>query len=256
MMDSGEREETRIVMSKAPSTKRSTGTFVLVHGAWHGGWCWTRLTELLQAVGHTVYTPTLTGLGDRAHLAHAEVDLALHVQDVVAFLETEELTRVVLVGHSYGGMVVSGVAAKAASRLSHLVYLDAFVPENGQSLFDLLPAERADAMQAAAQNEGDGWRVPPFSPQRFGVTGAKDVEWLARRLVPQPIKTFAQPVETASPGRTKRTYVYCSSPATGTFDRYLDLRDDHVWQFHEVKTGHDAMITAPAAVAKILIGTV
>jgi pimeloyl-ACP methyl ester carboxylesterase len=244
-------------MSKAPSTKRSTGTFVLVHGAWHGGWCWMRLTELLQAVGHTVYTPTLTGLGDRAHLAHPDVDLALHVQDVVAFLETDELSRVVLVGHSYAGMVVSSVAAKAASRLSHVVYLDAFVPENGQSLFDLLPADRADAMRATAQNEGDGWRVPPFSPQRFGVTGAKDVEWLARRLVPQPIKTFSQPAETAAtPGRTKRTYIYCSSPATGTFDRYLDLRDDRAWQFHDVKTGHDAMITAPAALAKILIGTV
>ena len=236
--------------------KRSTGTFVLVHGAWHGGWCWARLSELVRAVGHSVHTPTLTGLGDRAHLAHPGVDLALHVQDVIAFLEAEELNRVVLVGHSYGGMVISGVAAKAASRLSHLVYLDAFVPANGQSLFDLVPADRAETMRLAAQSEGEGWRIPPFPPQRFGVTGAKDVEWLTRHLVPQPITTFEQPVETASAGRLKRTYVYCSSPAMGTFDRFLGVRDDRAWQFHEVKSGHDAMITAPAALAKILLTTV
>jgi pimeloyl-ACP methyl ester carboxylesterase len=235
--------------------KRNTGTFVLVHGAWHGAWCWSRLGELLRAVGHSVYTPTLTGLGDRAHLAHPGVDLALHVQDVVAFLEAEELNRVVLVGHSYAGMVISGVAAKAASRLSHLVYLDAFVPAPGQSLFDLLPAERVDSMRMAAEAEGQSWRIPPFPPQRYGVTGTQDVAWIARHLVPQPIKTFEQPVEASTSGRLKRTYVYCSSPATGTFDRFLSLRDDRAWHFHELKTGHDAMVTAPAALAKILLAT-
>jgi len=235
--------------------KRSTGTFVLVHGEWHGGWCWSRLGGLLRVVGHDVHTPTLTGLGDRAHLAHADVDLALHVQDVVAFLEAEEITRAVLVGHGYGGMVISGVAAKAANRLSHLTYVDAFVPANGQSVFDLLPAERAEAMRAAAHAEGEGWRIPPLTPQRYGVTAAKDVEWLARRLVPQPIKTFEQSLESASPGRLKRTYVDCSSPASGAFDRFVELRDDHAWQFHEVKTGHDAMITSPAALAKILLAS-
>jgi pimeloyl-ACP methyl ester carboxylesterase len=236
-------------------SKRRPGPYVMVHGAWHGGWCWARLVELLQAVGHRVYTPTLTGLGDRAHLAHPGVDLALHVQDVVALLETEELNRVTLVGHSYAGMVITGVAASAAGRLSELVYLDAFVPKAGQAVLDLVPAEAAEGVRAAAREHGEGWRVPPFPPERFGVTSARDTEWLNRHLVSQPLRTFEQPLEAVGGERLKRTYIYCSRPAMGPFDQYLPLRDERGWDFHDVKSGHDAMITASAAIAKILLGS-
>jgi pimeloyl-ACP methyl ester carboxylesterase len=227
-------------------------TYVLVHGAWHGGWCWTRVARLLLDAGHTVYTPTLTGLGDRAHLARPEIDLALHVQDVVAFLEAEELKNVILVGHSYGGMVITGVVARAASRLAHLVFLDAFVPANGQALLDLVP-DRADGIRQAAKEQGEGWRVPPFPPAALGVTSARDTEWLNRRLAPQPLRTFEQGVQAAS-DRVKRTYIYCSKPAMGPFDQFAErLRDDSKWTFHDVKTGHEAMVTAPAEIAKILM---
>jgi pimeloyl-ACP methyl ester carboxylesterase len=231
------------------------GTYVLVHGAWHGGWCWAKVARLLRDAGHEVFTPTLTGLGERAHLARPEIDLETHIQDVVAVLETEELRGVTLVGHSYGGMVITGAAARAtAGRLAQLVYLDAFVPEAGKALLDYV-GPRAEAMREAARTQGEGWKIPSFPPERFGVTSQRDTEWLTRRLVPQPLRTFEQPLPAAGGERLKRTYIYCSKPAMGAFDQFAPrLRDDRKWVFHDVKTGHDAMVTAPGEIAKILMG--
>ena len=230
------------------------GTYVLVHGAWHGGWCWAKVARLLRDAGHEVYTPTLTGLGERAHLARPEVDLETHIQDVVAVLEAEELRQVTLVGHSYGGMVITGVAARTSGRIGHLVYLDAFVPEAGMSLLDYV-GERAAAMREAAAAHGEGWKLPSLAPEALGVTSQRDTEWLSKHLVPQPLRTFEQPLPAAGGERLKRTYVYCSKPARGTFDQFAErLRDDRKWTFHDVKTGHDAMVTAPGELAKILMG--
>ena len=230
------------------------GTYVLVHGAWHGGWCWAKVARLLRDAGHEVYTPTLTGLGERAHLARPEVDLDTHIQDVVAMLEAEELRQVTLVGHSYGGMVITGVAARTSGRIGHLVYLDAFVPEAGKSLLDYV-GEGAGAMREAAVAHGEGWKLPSFPPERFGVTSQRDTEWLTKHLVPQPLRTFEQALPAAGGEKLKRTYVYCSKPAMGAFDQFAErLRDDRKWTFHDVKTGHDAMVTAPGEIAKILMG--
>ena len=230
------------------------GKFVLVHGAWHGGWCWAKVGRLLRDAGHEVYTPTLTGLGERAHLARPEVDLELHIQDLVAMLEAEELRQVTLVGHSYAGFVITGAAARTAGRIGELVYLDAFVPEAGRSLLDYV-GDRAAAMREAVQAHGEGWKLAPFSPERFGVTSQRDTEWLTKHLVPQPLRTFEQPLPAAGGDKLKRTYVYCSKPATGTFDQFAErLRDDRKWTFHDLKTGHDAMVTAPGDVAKLLMG--
>src|SRR5690348_13524991 len=129
---------------------------VLVHGGWIGGWCWQRVTPLLVAARHRVYTPTLTGLGERAHLLTQEIDLSTHIQDVVGLIECEELENVVLVGQSYAGMVITGVADRMAARLSRLVYLDAFVPQDGQCLADLVPAEVMANLQEGARKAGDG----------------------------------------------------------------------------------------------------
>ena len=230
------------------------GTYVLVHGAWHGGWCWAKVARLLRDAGHEVYTPTLTGLGERVHLARPEVDLETHIQDVVAMLEAEELRQVTLVGHSYGGMVITGVAARTSGRIGHLVYLDAFVPEVGKAMLDYL-GERAATMREAAAAQGEGWKLPSFTPERLGVTSQRDTEWLSKHLVPQPFRTFEQPLPAAGGERLKRTYIYCSKPAIGAFDQFAErLRDDRKWTFHDVKTGHDAMVTAPGEIAKILMG--
>jgi pimeloyl-ACP methyl ester carboxylesterase len=229
------------------------GTYVLVHGAWHGGWCWAKVARLLRDAAQEVYTPTLTGLGDRAHLARPEVDLETHIQDIVAVLESEELRGVTLVGHSYAGMVITGVAARVTGRIGHLVYLDAFLPETGKCVLDYL-GPRADLMREGAATHGEGWKIPSLPPERFGVSSQRDTEWLTKHLKPQPLKTFEQPLPASGGEKLKRTYIYCSKPATGTFDQFAErLRDDRKWTFHDVKTGHDAMVTAPGEIAKILM---
>jgi pimeloyl-ACP methyl ester carboxylesterase len=184
-------------------------SFVLVHGGWHGGWCWRKVTPLLRATGHEVYAPTLTGLGERAHLSHPAIDLSTHVQDVVNVLEYEDLDAVVLVGHSLGGMVIAGVAERVPGRLAHLVYLDAFVPEDGQAAADILNS-RAQTEERLHRDPAE--RVGVGSMAFLGVGDAPDVRWLQPRLVPHPRRTFLEPVRLGDPGaaRLARTYIWCT----------------------------------------------
>jgi pimeloyl-ACP methyl ester carboxylesterase len=238
-------------------------TFVLVHGAWHGGWCWKKVTPLLRAAGHEVYTPTLTGLGERAHLATPAVDLDTHIQDVTAVLECEDLRDVVLVGHSYGGMVITGVADRAGDRLAHLVYLDAFVPENGQSV---RPSRQPESGRPPASSQGSD-EPPPYvpapPPANFGVTDPEDVSWMTPRLAPHPPATFTQPLRLAGTAPLlPSTYILCTDPLFPNADnpiltRFAErARTDPAWQYHELATGHDAMVTAPREVAGILLAAV
>lgn len=231
-------------------------TFVLVHGAWHGGWKWRYVAPILRGAGHEVFTPTLTGLGERAHLARPGIDLDSHVQDVVAVLETEDLRGVVLVGHSYGGMVVTGVAERCPERIGRLVYLDAFVPENGKCLLDYV--ERAVPERAARfreEGERTGAVTPPPSAT-WGLVKPEHVVFATPRENRHPFRCLTQPVRLANPRARElpRTFVYCSSPATGSFDQFAQkYRSDPAWRFHELKTGHDCMILVPHEVAAILL---
>ena len=229
-------------------------TYVLVHGAWHGGWCWRELRPLLEQARHEVFTPSLTGLGDRAHLSRPEIDLALHVQDIVGVLETEDLRDVILLGHSYGGMVVTGAAARAAARIRRLVYLDAFVPEAGRCALDYVVPERAAAFRE--QGEKSGFVAPP-PLSLWGLVDPEHIAFAKPRERPHPYATFAQPVHVEDPAalaRLPKTFIYCSSPATGTFDAFAaKYRAAPGWRFHELKTGHDAMILVPRQLAAILL---
>ncbi len=225
---------------------------VLVHGAWHGGWCWARVVPLLRDAGHAVFAPTLTGLGDRAHLFHPDIGLADHVADVVALIEAEELSDLVLVGHSYAGMVISGVAERAAGRIRRLVYLDAFVPEHGQSLMAL--ARPAPAGEAPPRPEGN--RVPSRTTSFFGIDDADDAAWVARRVVDQPLLTMTQPLDapTGAAQSLPRTFVYCSGRPMGSFDQFkARFETDPAWRYHDLPTGHDAMVTDPAGLAALLL---
>ena len=150
--------------SNAQSREGSKMTYVLIHPAWFGGWCWKKLTPLLRAQGHEVFTPTLTGLGERAHLARPEIGLEIHVRDITNVIEYEDLRNVILVGNSSGGMVITGVADHMPERIAHLVFLDAFVPTDGQSMLDVIPPDRRPALEAFVQKEGDGWLLPRFAP--------------------------------------------------------------------------------------------
>jgi pimeloyl-ACP methyl ester carboxylesterase len=227
--------------------------FLLVHGGWHGGWCWRFVTRALRRAGHDVHTPSLTGLGVRAHLARPGIDLELHVQDVVAVLEMEDLREVVLVGHSYGGMVVTGAADRCTARIRNLVYLDAFVPENGKCALDYIVPERAAAFRR--EGEQSGWIAPP-PLSLWGLTRPEHVAFVKPRETTHPIQCFTQPIRLeneAALARLPKTYIYCSSPATGSFDQFAaKYRSDPSWRFFELKTGHEAMILVPDELTTIL----
>jgi len=234
-------------------------TFVFVHGAWHGGWCWKKLIPLLQREDHTVFTPSLTGLGDRAHLLTPDVNLSTHVQDIVNLLEYEDLQDVTLVGHSYGGMVISAVAGRVPERVRQLVYLDAFVPEDGQSLFDLISAEDRARFVEMAQNGGDGWRIPPFPLARWGVTDEADVRWMSPRLAPHPLKSFTDTLklEHPIPANIKRAYISCLIHRKPHYERVANIvSQDPAWQYYELNAGHDSMVTAPDQLASALLKSV
>jgi len=232
-------------------------TFVLVHGAMHGGWCWKRVVPLLRAADHDVYAPTLTGLGERAHLAHAGIDLDTHVQDVVGVLAYEDLDRVVLVGHSYAGTVVAGVADRLPGRIAHLVYLDAAVAGDGQAVLDLFPPEFQAAERALVEAEGDGWRWPPPDPSVWGIMDPEDAAWVRAKLVPQPFETFTQPLRLVNPAgfAGPKTYIACVAAGhDGWRDAMVErARTEPGWRYRELATGHDAMITAPREVADLLL---
>lgn len=232
-------------------------TFVLVHGGWHGGWCWDGVARILRGEGHEVFAPTLTGLGDLTHMLDPKIDLETHVEDVLGVLGGPDLRGVVLVGHSYGGMVVAGAADRAADRVAHLVFLDAFVPGDGESLFDLLPPERREFYLRGARERGGGWRVPPPPPQALGVTDEEEARLLAARLTPQPIRTFEQPARLTGPaaGHPPRTYVHCTAgPLAPTFAPFAArYQDEPDWGYFGLHTGHDAMLTEPGALSEALL---
>jgi pimeloyl-ACP methyl ester carboxylesterase len=238
------------------------GTFVLVHGGWHGAWCWRRVTPLLRDAGHEVITPTLTGLGERAHLVSRDVDVSAHVRDVASVLEMEDVHDAILVGHSYGGIVITAVAEVAGERIGQLVYLDAFVPQEGKGLFDLLVPERAAMYESAAREHGEGWLVPlPWEKALagWGVTDPDDLRWMLPRMTPQPLATFLEPAGSgAAAERFTRTYIHCADkPAGDPFAPFAAAtREDGAWDVKTLSTGHDAMITAPEAVARTLLDAV
>ncbi len=223
--------------------------FVLVHGAWHGGWCWSRVAGPLRAECHQVFTPTLTGLGERVHLAGPEVDLATHIEDVIGLLRAEELSGVVLCGHSYGGFVITGVAERAAGQIGALVYLDAFVPEDGQSLLSITNPD------AAAGTEPDDWRIPPRKAEAFRVATPEDRDWVDRRCVAQPRATFTQKLSHTEPWRriSNLTYVRAEGHSPSPFEPYAEMaRDDPAWHYEGVPCGHDVMVDRPERLVEIL----
>lgn len=231
-------------------------TFVLVHGAWGGSWVWVRLARILRAAGHDVFTPSLTGLGERSHLLSPGVDLSTHVTDVLNVLRYERLSEIVLVGHSYGGMVVTAAADAAAERVRALVYLDAFVPNNGDSLLGLLPTEARAAMLASAEREGEGWKVPPLPPERMGMTDPEEIAWIKPLRGPQPLRSFTQPVALRGRhlGVAKRVYVFATGYRPSNFARFADAaRADPAWAYCELPTHHSPQISMPRETAELLL---
>lgn len=228
-------------------------TFLVAHGAWSAGWAWKKMRPLLRARGHELFTPTHTGLGERSHLAHPGIDLDAHIADILAAMRFEDLHDVILVGHSYGGMVATGVADRASDRISKLVYLDAFVPRDGQAVFDLIGDTGPERAREAARVHGEGWRVPA-NPMPADTPEA-DVAWAGPRRMMQPIKTFEQPLRlTGAVDRLPRTYIYCTRPGPGdAFRQFADrARAEPGWKYHELDASHNPHITMAETLADLL----
>jgi pimeloyl-ACP methyl ester carboxylesterase len=228
-------------------------TFVLVHGAWHGGWCWRRVADRLRGGGHAVFTPTLTGLGERSHLMRAGIGLDTHIADVVNAITWEGLRDVVLCGHSYGGVIISGVAEKIAPAIRSIVFLDAFMPRDGECVRELTGPAVREAIDAALQRGDLG--IAPRPAEAFGVNPA-DRAWVDRLCVPQPIATFTDRISLAGAVDriSSKTYVRAASYANPGFDRALAaVKANPAWRTCEVACGHDVMVDAPERLCEILL---
>jgi pimeloyl-ACP methyl ester carboxylesterase len=232
-------------------------TYVLVHGGGHGGWCYQRVAHLLRAAGHEVYAPTLTGLGERSHLLSPAIDLDLHIRDVAAVLHYEDLHDVILVGHSYGGMVITGAADRAADRVGCVVYLDAANPVNGQSLVDVAGPIILITREHSRVVDGVELVLHP-APEAglfYGVTDPDDLAWMADRLTSHPWRCFEQRLELTDEERLRsipQYHIVCSSTLA---TRDPDLMDEarSAGRLWTIDTGHDLMITEPQAVADALL---
>jgi len=239
-----------------------THNFVLVHGAWHGGWCWRRVTQALQLDHHKVYPVTLTGLGERAHLLSPSINLDTHIDDVISAIEVEELSEVILAVHSYAGMIGTAVADRVPKRIKHLVYVDAVLPKPGESWSSTQSAATQQQRLTAAQ-ASTRFSFPPPDPEVFGLHDA-DREWAKRRQTPHPGNTYQAPLDfdMQRVAAVPRTYVSCTQPALATIDpSRLRAKDPKFWngawlpnsKFVEIPTGHDPMISDPHALTKILL---
>jgi len=229
-------------------------TFVLVPGAWHGSWCWQRVRKALQSAGHDVFTPALTGVGERSHLMSPQVTLDTHIADVVNLMRWENLTDVVLCGHSYGGCVITGVADSVPERLRAIVYLDAFILENGQGLYDVLPPAVAEAQAKGANETGHGWQIPPIPAEFFNVNAA-DRDWVNAQCTPQPIATFTQRLALRNPpfAPHRVTHVLATGFEGSPFPPFHALAKRKGWKTRTVDCGHDVMLDRPAELVDILL---
>lgn len=236
-------------------------TYLLVHGAWHSGECWERVVPLLTSAGHRALAPSLTGHGDRAHLLGPEVGLDTHADDIVRLITEEDLTDVILVGHSYAGLVISSAANRIPDRIGHLVYLDAMVPEDGESAADVMPITQ-DLIDGALRSES-GWRVPPLPEMPpptglFGITDPADAAWLRTTLSDQSVRCLQQPVRLDNPAMNTipRTHIHCVVGEPEDWPRrpvpptQPNGTPAQVW---ELATGHDCMITTPLELAALLL---
>jgi pimeloyl-ACP methyl ester carboxylesterase len=235
-------------------------SFVLVHGGAHGGWCYERVARILRSAGHDVHTPTMTGLGERSHLVRPGIDLDLHIRDIVAVLHYEDLRDVILVGHSYGGMVITGVADRASERISHLVYLDAAMPANGESLADMVgPLMDATHRTASMVDGVELVLAPGTEPMdaNYGVTDPADIAWMGERLTPHPWTCFTQRLRLTNEAALwdiPQSAICCTSTLEFLMPRMERARAaGRVW---DIDTGHDLMITEPRAVAELLLRVV
>ena len=236
----------------APTSQRRI--FVLVHGGFHGGWCWDDVALRLRALGHVVYTPTQTGCGERSHLLARTITLDTFVDDIADVFLSEDIHDAVLVGHSFGGSAISGVADRMPERIRQLVYLDAIMLENGQTTFDLLDPDGVQARLKAADASG-GLAIAPPPAGVFGIRDPAQLEFVQARLTSHPLGTYTSPLKLAHPvgNGLPAVYVQCTDPVYAGLQASRDWVAAHGMRRIDIATGHDAMVTAPGLLVEILV---
>lgn len=242
-------------VSESAAQTTTPKTFVLVHGAWHGGWCWRQVSDALVKQGHRVFTPTMTGLGERSHLLNKSINLTTHVTDIANVIRYEDLSDVVLVGHSYGGIIISGVAEQLADRISSIVFLDAFLPEDGETLLQKSSPAFVTAINAAIEKGESGIKPPPAAA--FGVA-EKDRPWVDGKTSAQPVGTYTEAAvfKGARDKIAKKLYVRAKGYKSATFDANLaKVKESGKWKTLELDIGHDVMVIDPAQVTSIILGS-
>jgi pimeloyl-ACP methyl ester carboxylesterase len=229
-------------------------TFLLVHGTFAGGWCWRRVADLLEKQGHKVFSPTLTGLGERSHLASKDINLDTHVTDIVNVFKWEDLRSVCLVAHSYGGWIGSGVAEQVGDRITSIVWLDAYKPGNGQKPIDLTNEAFRKIVLTAVEKGDATFSPPPKLPPIF--VNENDRAYVDAKLTPHPVSTYLQPIKLtgARENVTKKTYIRALNFASPAFDRaLLECRTDQTWNTVETNSYHIVMLDEPEWLAETLV---
>lgn len=235
----------------------SSLTFTLLHGAWHGAWCWENVARILHERGHTVTTPTQTGLGEKADLLSADITLQTFVDDVVSHLAENDLNDVILVGHSFGGGPITGAAAKVPQRFRELVYLDSLLPVSGVSQSERLPAETWTERKQSAMTSSGGLSIPCPPAEAFGILDSDQQRWVEARLTPHPTRTYETAIHfEGAPGNgLPCRYIRPTDPAYQSAGASVQLARSLGWPIQEIATGHDAMVSAPEALANLLENT-
>ncbi len=227
-------------------------TFLFVHGGMLGGWCWRAVRKHLEEQGHLALTPTLTGLGEKQHLASPNIDLDVHITDIANIILYEDLENVILVGHSYGGMVIRGVADNLPNKIQRLIYIDALLPQDGESMLGIVDEGISSYLIKRAEEDGDGWQVPPPPAQNYLFPRQDDIDWVAAKSTPHPLKSFQQRLFLKNPNKHCRSdFIKC------TRDHALDpmlsrAKDMHI-PCHLIDTGHFPMVTEPAKLGDLLL---
>jgi len=234
--------------------QKHTFPMVLVHGAWHGAWCWAKVLPKLREKGFRVFTPTQTGVGERTSELSEDIILETFIQDIADFLITHDLHDVILVGHSFAGISISGVADRMPERIRHLVYLDALLLQSGQKVFDIIPPDLAAARRELAMQTSQGLSLPAPEPAALGVTDEVDAQWVNENCTPHPLSTYESTLHLNHPlGNGLPASYIAVTPhylVTTSSRDYARSRSD--WKYMEIEAGHDAMVTSPAHLCRLL----
>lgn len=227
-------------------------TFLLVHGGMVGGWYWKKVRHYMGSKNHRIFTPTLTGLGERKHLISPAIDLDVHITDIVNTICYENLEDVILIGHSYAGMIITGVADLVPERIKHLVYIDALIPQDGESMFDIVDPNISSYLLHRAQEEGDGWQVPPNPIESYDFDNPEDIQWIAAHSTAQPLKSFQQPISLKNSLESfTRYYIHCAKASF--LDSMLMRAKDMGFICNSLDSGHFPMVTEPEKLSHLLL---